>query len=369
MDPVERIANAWIPSLSAYEPGRPIEEVAREVGFDCASAIKLASNENALGPSPHAVAAMRDAAAKMHVYPDGGGFYLTEALAEQLAVSPDAVVLTNGSNEGIELLSHVFLSKGDEIVMSEHAFVIYRLCASVFQAQTVAVPMLDHRHDLQAMLAAITDKTRLVFIANPNNPTGTMISESEIDAFMSRVPEHVIVVIDEAYVELLPPDRQPNTLSYVRAGRRVVLLRTFSKTYGLAGLRIGYAVAPTGLTALLQKVRQPFNVSAMAQIGALAALTDHVHVERTRALVTEELAFYEAAFDRMGIGWIPSVANFICADVGNGRDVFERLQQRGVIVRPMDGYRLAAFIRITIGTRPENERCVVELKAIRAASG
>lgn len=369
MGPPESMANRWIPALGAYEPGRPIEEVAREIGFDSETAIKLASNENALGPSPLAAAAMQDAVSQMHVYPDGGGYYLIEALAERLAVPRDSIVLTNGSNEGIEFLGHVFLSRGDAIVMSEHAFVIYQLCASLFQADTIAVPMREHRHDLDAMRGAITDKTRLVFIANPNNPTGTMVSGAEIEAFMSRVPEHVIVVIDEAYVELLSPEQQPDTLSYVREGRRVVLLRTFSKTYGLAGLRIGYAVAPAPLIALLQKVRQPFNVSAMAQVGALAALGDHAHVERTRELVSAELAFYESAFKQMGIESIPSVANFICADVGDGRDVFERLQKRGVIVRPMDGYRMPSFIRITLGLRPENERCLEELKAVLAARG
>ncbi|MDP6490554.1 MAG: aminotransferase class I/II-fold pyridoxal phosphate-dependent enzyme, partial [Kiritimatiellia bacterium] len=239
------LANPWVQDLVVYEPGRPIEEVARELGFtNPGDIIKLASNENALGPSPLAVQAMRGAAETMHLYPDGGTFTLRQALAAHLDVDPAQILPGTGSNELIELLGHAFLGEGTNIVMSRQAFVVYRLVANAARAATIAVPMTDFRHDLMAMLDAITPETKIVFIANPNNPTGTMVSQAEIDRFMDAVPNDVIVCFDEAYVELLDPGQQPDVLQYVRAGRNVVVLRTFSKAYGLAGLRMGYAVAP-----------------------------------------------------------------------------------------------------------------------------
>ncbi len=364
MNLFESLAKPWVAALPIYEPGRPIEEVAREMGLDPDEVVKLASNENALGPSPLAVAAMCAAAASMHRYPDGGAFYLRGALAEHLRVDASSILPGNGSNELLELLGHAFLGPGTGIVMADKAFVVYRLIAALVQAETVAVPMRDLTHDLDAMAAAVTDRTRIVFVGNPNNPTGTMVGQADIDRFMSRVPPSVIVCFDEAYVELLPPERQPDTLRYVRAGRPVIVLRTFSKTYGLAGLRLGYAVAPPECIRLLDRVRQPFNVNAMSMAAALAALKDVAYVRRTRQLVVDELAFFAQAFRRLGLPYVPSVANFILVEVGQGRQVFEALQRAGVIVRPMDGYGLPRHVRITVGTRQEDERCIAALERV-----
>ncbi len=365
MSSFKELACPWVSRLGVYEPGRPIEEVAREVGLASADAIiKLASNENALGPSPKAVAAMRQQARRMHLYPDGGAFYLREGLANHLNVAPGQVLVGSGSNELIEFIGHVFLDAGVNLVMADRAFVVYKLVGDLFRAETIMAPMKQYTHDLDAMLAAITPQTRVVFIANPNNPTGTMVNGAELDAFLHQVPDHVVTVIDEAYIELLAPVEQPDTLKHVRAGRKVVLLRTFSKMYGLAGLRIGYAIAPEACIELLARVRQPFNTTSMGQAAALAALEDEAHVQRTRRLVKEGLAYFEAAFRKMGLEYVPSVANFILVKVGRGREVFESMQRKGVIVRCMDPYRLPDHIRITTGTPRENRRCIKVLAEV-----
>ena len=358
----DELANAWISGLLTYEPGRPIEEVARELGFAGAEEIvKLASNENAMGPSPKAVDAMTAAAGAMHRYPDGGCFYLKRALADKLGVEPEQILPGNGSNELIELLGHVFLSPENSIVMGSQAFVVYRLVAMAARAETVAVAMPEFTHDLPSMLEAIDEKTRIVFISNPNNPTGTIVDQAAIDAFMREVPDSVVVCFDEAYIELLPASRQPDVLKYVREGRNVVVLRTFSKVYGLAGLRIGYAVAPSACIALLHKVRQPFNVNAMAQAAALAALADDDHVRKTREMVADGLAFIGSELDKLGIAYVPSVTNFMLARLGKGRQAFEALQREGVIVRPMDGYGLLEHVRITVGLPEENRKLIEAL--------
>ncbi len=351
------VPKPWMTNLPNYEPGRPLEEVARALGLDgIDDIIKLASNENALGPSPHALEAMRNEAARMHLYPDGGCYYLREALASQLRLEPSHILPGNGSNELIELLGHVFLSEGDQIVMSERAFVIYKLMAMLFKAETVAVPMDGFTHDLDAMREAITPATKLVFIANPNNPTGTCVPSDALDRFMDQVPDHVLTVIDEAYIELLPPEEQPDTLRYVREGRKVCVLRTFSKAYGLAGLRIGYALGSDELISLLDRARQPFNVNYMAQVAAAAALQDQAHVEATRRMVRDGLDQLAGALDKVGIRYVPSCVNFMLVDVGKGREVFEALQEAHVIVRPMDGYGLPEYVRVTVGTEEENAR-------------
>lgn len=365
MNVFERLANPWVPGLVTYEPGRPIEEVARELGFASADEIvKLASNENALGPSPRAVQAMRRAAREMHRYPDGDAFYLRQALASRLNVAPANLLPGNGSNELLELLGHAFLAPGTSIVMADRAFVVYRLVAAMFRAETIAVPMRDYTHDLDAMAAAVRPDTRIVYVSNPNNPTGTMVDQVAIERFMQRVSPDVIVCFDEAYIELLPPERQTDTLRFVRENRNAIVLRTFSKTYGLAGLRLGYAVAPEACVRLLHRVRQPFNVNAMALAAAVAALEDEAYVRRTQQLVARELKFLERAFRRLGRAYVPSAANFILVEVGKGREVFQRMQKRGVIARPMDGYGLPAHIRITVGTRAENQRCVEALERV-----
>ncbi len=366
MTTFEDLANPGVASLPIYEPGRPIEEVARELGIaDVASIDKLASNENELGPSPLAIAAMHESAAQMHRYPDGGCYYLRAGLARHLGIGTDQLLAGNGSNELLELLGHAFLRPGRSIVMAEHAFVVYRLVAMAAGAEIRAVPMRAFTHDLDAMLAAIDERTAVVFIGNPNNPTGTVVPPAGLARFMERVPGHVIVVFDEAYIELLPPEEQPDTLRYVREGRLAIVLRTFSKTYGLAGLRIGYGAAPTACIRLLDRVRQPFNVNAMAQAAALAALDDDAHVQRTRTLVSEGLAYLAGACQDAGFGYVPAVANFMLIEVGQGRQAFEALQRQGVIVRPMDGYGLGSYVRVTVGTRAQNERLMRALRAWR----
>ena len=359
------MANAGVEKLVTYEPGRPIEEVARELGFASADEIvKLASNENALGPSPLAVEAMRKHAMRMHRYPDGGAYYLKRALAAKLDVSPGQILPGTGSNELLELLGHVFLGRGSGIVMADRAFVVYKLVAAGFGADTVTVPMKSFVHDLDAMLAAIRPETRIVFISNPNNPTSTVVDPGDIVRFMNSVPDHVVVCFDEAYIELLSRDEQPDTLQYVRDGRNVVVLRTFSKVYGLAGLRIGYAVAPEQAIGLLNHVRQPFNVNAMAQAAALASLDDDEHIENTCRMVSEGIAFFEREFDRMKLNYVPPKANFVLVEVGTGRTVFEAMMKKGVIARPMNGYGLPKHVRITIGTAAENERCIAALNEV-----
>ncbi|MCX6998554.1 MAG: histidinol-phosphate transaminase [Kiritimatiellaeota bacterium] len=359
------LAHAWVRKLATYEPGRPIEEVARELGFaDAEEIIKLASNENALGPSPKALAAMRRALTDMHLYPDGSAFYLRRALAAKLGVDMDQIMVGHGSNEIIALLGQAFLRPGTNIVMADRAFVVYRLVADAFRARTIAVPMKNFTHDLDAMLRAITPRTRLVFIANPNNPTGTMVDGAALDRFMRRVPAHVAVVLDEAYIELLPPARQPDTLRYVRAGRHVFVLRTFSKTYGLAGLRVGYALAPREGVDLLNKVRQPFNVNAMALAAAEAALADQAFVTRTRRLVAGGLKTLERACARLGLECVPSVTNFILVKVGPGRAVCRALEREQVIIRPMDGYGLPEYIRVTVGRPAENAKFIRALTKV-----
>lgn len=365
MNKFTEMANGWIKELGTYEPGRPIEEVARELGFKDASVIsKLASNENALGPSPMALKAMREASSEMHRYPDGNAYYLKKAIARKLKVKPDQLLPANGSNEIVELIGHAFLGPDAGIVMADRAFVVYRLIAATFRADVVAAPMKDYTHDLDAMLAAIRPDTKIVFIANPNNPTSTMVDEKALDRFMAKVPDRVIVCIDEAYIELLPVSKQPDTLKYVRQDRNVILMRTFSKTYGLAGLRIGYAVAPEACISLLNKIRQPFNVNSMALAGAEAALKDDKYVERTRRTVEEGIEYFEKEFRRLSLPYVPAVVNFVLVEVGKGRDVFEKMMKEGVIVRPMDGYGLPCHVRITIGTKHENKQCIKALEKV-----
>ncbi len=365
MSAITTSAKPWVAALATYQAGRPIEEVARELGLgDPEGIIKLASNENALGPSPLALAAMRASAERMHIYPDGDTFYLRQALAAKLGVPENQLFFGHGSNEIIALLGHVYLGPGTSIVASAQAFVVYKLVAALYEAETIEVPMRRFTHDLDAMRAAIRPDTRLVFVANPNNPTGTMVDGAALDRFLESLPSHVVAVLDEAYIELLPKGRAPDSLRHVRAGRSVFVLRTFSKAYGLAGLRIGFAVAPPEGIALLHRVRQPFNVNAMAQAAAQAALEDEAHLERTRQLVAEGLRQVEEGLQARGLEYVPSQVNFLLVKVGNGREVSQALQRQRVIVRPVEVYGLAPYIRVTIGTRAENERFLAALDAV-----
>jgi histidinol-phosphate aminotransferase len=361
---VEEFANRFVCDLVAYEPGKPIDETARELGLQPEDIIKLASNENPLGPSPKAIEAMRAALEESHIYPDGGGYRLRTAIAEKFGLGRENVILGNGSNEIIELLCHSFLNREAELIAAEHAFVVYKLMATLFGARYVKVPDPGFVHDLDAMADAITPQTRLVFVANPNNPTGTMVEQEALDRFMDRLPDHVIAVFDEAYYEFL--EDAPDTLKYVREGRNVCILRTCSKIHGLAALRVGYGLAPKGLADILQKARQPFNVNAIAQAGALAALTDDSHMEKTKEVNAEGLAFYHKAFEQRGLEYVPSVANFVLVKVGDGDGLFRKMLQRGIILRAMSSYQLPEWVRISVGTMEQNRRCIEVMDEILA---
>ncbi|MEO6872548.1 MAG: histidinol-phosphate transaminase [Chthoniobacterales bacterium] len=358
------LANPHLRDLALYEPGKPIEETARESGLRPEEIVKLASNENPLGPSPRAVEAMQDALAHANLYPDGGGFYLREALAAKLGVERANIILGNGSNELIEFIGHAFLRPGLASATSENAFIAYRLQTALFGAETIEVPDRDFRFDLDALLEAITPETRLVFIANPNNPTGTLVRQDEIDRFVERVPKHVVVVFDEAYNEYL--DHPPDTLKLVRQGRNVIVLRTFSKIHGLASLRLGYGIAHPEFIRVLQKTREPFNVNGVVQAGAIASLADEEHQRATKQLTDEGRKFLEGEFAAMQLRYVPSVANFVLVHVGDGKAVFEKMLKKGVIVRALKGYKLPEWIRISVGTMEQNRKCIVALREVLA---
>jgi histidinol-phosphate aminotransferase len=356
----------WIRTLTPYPPGMPIEELERELGIH--DSIKLASNENPLGPSPRALAAVRDALAQLHRYPDGSAFYLKRRLAERLGVRPDELLIGNGSNEVIELVVRTFLRPFDEAIMADQAFVIYRMVVQAAGGTPRIVPLREFTHDLEAIADAITPRTRVVFLANPNNPTGTIFRRPAWEAFLAAVPRHLVVVADDAYAEYVEDPAYPDTIRERGDGRvPVVTLRTFSKLYGLAGLRIGYAVAPAAVIDAMGRVRQPFNVNALGLVGALAALDDSEHVTRTLAVNREGMAFLTEGFRRLGLAWVPSAANFLLVRVGPAARIYQALLRRGVIVRPMEVYGFPEHLRITVGLPPENRRCLEALaEALRA---
>ncbi|MGB8370632.1 MAG: histidinol-phosphate transaminase [Limisphaerales bacterium] len=371
--------NTILNNLPVYQPGRPIEEVARELGLDPKGIIKLASNENPLGPSRLGLAAMRQTLKQVNLYPDGNAFYLKQKLAAKLGVTPANLILGNGSNEVIELVGHALLGGsgatatplGDggvaatpEVVVSQFCFAVYPIVTALFGAKLVVVPAKNYAHDLDAMLAAITPNTRIVFVANPNNPTGTTAGREELARFVNAEPANVLLALDEAYIEFLnePLDLLPE----IRNGSKpnLLLMRTFSKIYGLAGLRIGYGIGHPDFIAALEKIRQPFNINLVAQAGALAALDDTKHVEKTRKVNSRGLKLYARTFRKLKLEFVPSQANFILVRVGDGQRVFGELQKLGVIVRPMGGYQLPEWVRITVGTPKENKRCLEALKTV-----
>jgi histidinol-phosphate aminotransferase len=354
--------NPNLKNLPTYQPGRPIEEVAHELGLPTDSILKVASNENPFGPSPLAVAALQKAIAGANLYPDGNAFYLKQKLAEKLGVEPVNLILGNGSNEIIEFVAHALLAPGADVVVSQFCFAIYPIVAKMFGANVITVPAKNYGHDLPAMLKAITLQTRIVFVANPNNPTGTLAPREEVIKFVNDVPDDVLFVMDEAYIEFL--DDAVDLVALVRLGARknLILMRTFSKIYGLAGLRIGYGIADSEFVSALEKVRQPFNINSLAQTAALAALGDDEHVRKTRMNNFAGLEFFERVFRDLKLEFVPSFANFILVRVSDGQRVFEAMQKQGVIVRPMGGYQLPEWIRISVGTPRENERSLGALK-------
>ena len=358
---LESLAKRSVLTQPTYEPGKPIEYVARELGLDPAGIIKLASNENPFGPSPKAVAAAKLALEKGELYPDGGCYELRQRLAQRHALAADQFVVGNGSNEVIELLGHAFVDAGDEVVMATPAFVVYKLVTLLFGAKAVEVPLREWRHDLPAMRAAITPRTKLVFVCSPNNPTGTANSEAELLEFVRSVPDHVVVVMDEAYTEYL--ERSPDLRPLIAEGRKVVCLRTFSKIYGLASLRVGYGYASRELCTLLNRVRQPFNVNAIGQAAAVAALEDTEFAGACAASNRSGLRQLEAGCRQLGLECVPSVANFMLIKVGNGAATFERLQRQGLILRPVASYGLPEWLRVTVGTPDQNQRLLSALAA------
>jgi len=364
---IDKHVPEWIRALAPYPPGKPIEELEREYGIF--GSIKLASNENPLGPSPKAVAAITAALGNLHRYPDGNCFYLKGAVAKKLGISPDALIFGNGSNEIIELAVRTFMQRGDEAVMADQAFVIYRLVVQAAGGSSRLVPLRHFTHDLEAILEAITPATRIVFLANPNNPTGTIFFRREWEEFLAALPPHVIVVMDEAYAEFVEDARYPHSLAAHAPGRLLITLRTFSKIYGLAGLRLGFGVAQPELIEVMNRVRQPFNVSTLAQVAALAALDDDEHVARTRQCNREGMEYLRAQCARLGLEYVPSWANFLLVRVGNGARTYEALLRQGVIVRPMSVYGFPEHVRVTIGTAVENERFISAIESILSGGG
>ncbi|HAB17271.1 MAG TPA: histidinol-phosphate transaminase, partial [Verrucomicrobiales bacterium] len=326
--------------------------------------IKLASNENPLGPSPLALAAMERTLKDLHLYPDGNAYFLKQALARKLYVETANLVLGNGSNELIEYVGHAFLHSDSEAVVSEYCFAVYPIVVALFGAKLVTVPARGFASDIPAMLRAITPRTRVIFLANPNNPTGTLVSTADVTRLLSEVPPHVLIVMDEAYVEFLADPTDCLALVRENLQPNLLLLRTFSKIFGLAGLRLGYGVAAPEIIEAFEKVRQPFNINAIAQAGALAALEDEEHIARTRATNQQGLDYLHRAFAQLGLEHVPSHANFVLVKVGDGARVFAELQRRGIITRPMASYSLPEWLRISVGTPEQNHRCVTALREV-----
>ena len=349
--------NPGIETMVAYQGGKPIEEVKRELGIS--DIIKLASNENPLGPSPLAMRAIEESSKQVHLYPDGNAYYLKAALAKHLGVNEDYLILTNGSNEVLTLVGETYLGPGDEVIYAEGAFVVYEHVAQVSGATSVVVPMQNDTHHLPSIAAAITDRTKVIFIANPNNPTGTMVTTTDTAHFMAQVPEDVLVVFDEAYYEYVTRSDYPQTLPYVMEERNFIITRTFSKIYGLAGLRVGYGIAKPSLIATMNPVRQPFNCNLIGQAAARAALQDTDYVEKSRELNATGKMYLYAEFDRLSLRYIKTEGNFIMVFVNqSGKDFSNAMLKKGVIVRAMDSYGFKDAIRVTIGRQQENERFI-----------
>lgn len=360
---IENIAVNSIANLQPYVPGKPIAELQRQYGLK--DIVKLASNESPLGPSQAVLAAIALSTREMTRYPDGSGFELKHALAEKFALTTDQLTLGNGSNDVLEVIARCFAQPGDEVIFSQHAFAVYPIVTQAIGATAVEVPAKEFGHNLSGMLAAITAQTKLIFIANPNNPTGTYLPQSEIKQFLSQLPERVIVVLDEAYLEYSAPTE--DSLQWLMQFPNLIVTRTFSKAYGLAGLRVGYAVSSSIIANLLNRLRQPFNVNSFALSAAVAALGDTDYLQRAKDLNEAGMAQFIAGFGALGLEYIPSKGNFICVDVGrSAASVYEDLLHEGIIVRPIAGYGLPNHLRISIGLHAENSCCLEALHKVLA---
>jgi histidinol-phosphate aminotransferase len=365
IDACER-APRWIREFAPYVPGKPAAELAREMGLPESGIVKLASNENPLGPSAQAIAAMQAALPDIARYPDANGFELKRAIRERFGVETAQVVIGNGSNDVLELAARTFLSPGTSAVYSKHAFAVYPLSVQSIGATGIEVPARDFGHDPDAMVAAIRDDTRVLFIANPNNPTGTFLAGEAIGALLARVPRHVVVVLDEAYTEYLPDAQRYDSIAWLREHPNLVITRTFSKAYGLAGMRVGFALAHPDVADLMNRIRQPFNVNTVAQAGAIASLHDEAYVARSRQLNDEGLRQVVAEVGRLGLRHIPSFGNFVCVRVGDAGAIYRQLLERGVIVRPVGGYGMPEWLRVSIGLPAENDRFLGSLAEVLA---
>ncbi len=359
----------YIRAIAPYQGGKPISEVAREFGLDEATIVKLASNENPLGIPASAKAAMQQALDELARYPDSNGFDLKAALTKKFGVQANCLTLGNGSNDILELAARALVQPGESVVYAQYSFAVYPLATQAVGARAIVVPAKDFGHDLDAMAAAIAPDTKLVFIANPNNPTGTFVDGAQIAAFMKQVPAQVVVVLDEAYTEYLPADKRYDALAWVREYPNLIVSRTFSKAYGLAGLRVGFGIAQPALTDLLNRIRQPFNVNSLAQAAAVAALGDEAYLQKSAAVNAEGYAQLTAAFAQMGIEYVPSFGNFVLfragSDDGAGARVNLALLKRGIIVRPVGNYGLPQWLRVSIGLPQENAAFLDALKAVR----
>ncbi|NOZ53491.1 MAG: histidinol-phosphate transaminase [Gammaproteobacteria bacterium] len=362
------LAAPGLKSLHPYQPGKPIDELQREYGV--ARVVKLASNENPLGPSPRVLEALRTEMTELARYPDGNGFTLKKALSEHLQVDAAQLTIGNGSNDLLELIGRAFVTPANEVIFSEHSFAVYPLVTQALNARAVVTPAKDWGNDLDAIRRAIVPDTRLIFIANPNNPTGTWLDSQCLETFLADVPKHVIVVLDEAYFEYasgacMGVADYPNALQWLNQYSNLIVTRTFSKAYGLAGLRVGYCVSHPQITDLLNRVRQPFNVNQLALAGANAALQDNAYLERVVALNCSEMRMLCKAFDTLGLVYIPSVGNFVAVDVGqNAASLYDALLHEGVIVRPVANYGMPQHLRVTVGTEEENNIFVASLKKV-----
>ncbi|MBL4621130.1 MAG: histidinol-phosphate transaminase [Immundisolibacteraceae bacterium] len=357
---VSKLAAPGPYGINPYQPGKPVEELEREYGIQ--NSIKLASNENPLGPSPLALRALRKAAKKIDSYPDSGGYYLKQKLSDYNKVSPDQLLLGNGSNEVLEIIARAFLIPGTSAIMSEYCFTVYPIVTQSAGAEIITVAAQQWGHDLDAMAAAVQDNTRVLFIANPNNPTGTWVDQSALIDFLEQLPDHLVVVLDEAYIEYNQGTGFADGLKLLDRFPRLIVLRTFSKIYGLAGIRVGYGVADPQIIELLNRVREPFNVNSLALVAAEAALDDSEHLQRSLALNQRGMVQLSRGVEQLGLGMIPSKGNFLAVDIGRAAmPVYQAMLQRGVIVRPVGNYQMPNHLRITVGRQADNRRCLTAL--------
>ena len=364
-DNIYTLAVAGVQRLVPYKAGKPIEELERELGLT--RIIKLASNENPLGPGKKALAAIQAALPELALYPDGSGFMLKQALAEKYAVDVSQITLGNGSNEILELVARAFLTPELEVVFSQHAFAVYPIVTQAVGATAVVVPAVDYGHDLEGMLLAVTEKTRLVFIANPNNPTGTLLRLASLERFIGALPDTCVCVLDEAYFEFVSSSEPINSIAWLKTHPNLLITRTFSKAYGLAGLRMGYGLSSPQLADILNRVRQPFNNNALALAAAVAALGDDEHLQQTITVNAQGMQQLTFGFKTLGLEWVPSAGNFVLVDLKQpGLPVYEALLHKGVIVRPVGVYELPNHLRISIGTKAENQRFLEALTDILA---